>query len=105
MHRGARGINFLPSFVTDDEHRRLIDGSEWISAYGLICKCGRNGFFLGKKRTLKVSHEFAPHIIQVQTYVLVALVCNERELIESVRLSRGGNVAGHAMRFGPVNLE
>ena len=48
-----------------------------------------------------------PHIlhIQGQTYVLVALVCNVRELIEGVRLSQDGIVAGHAMRFDPVNLE
>ena len=55
-------------------------------------------------KALKVSHEIT-HIIQAQTYVLVALVCNERELIEGVRLSQDGIVAGHAMRFGPVNLE
>ena len=55
----------------------------------------------------KENVESQPHTlhIQAQTYVLAALVCNVRELIEGVRLSQDGIVAGHAMRFDPVNLE
>ena len=106
MHGGAWGVDFLPSFVTDDKHWRLVDGSEWISAYGLICKCGRNGFFKAKENAESQPRRL-PHIlhIQGQTYVLVALVYNVRELIEGVRLSQDGIVAGHAMRFDPVSLE